>query len=901
MHPSDAGLLAYQLIARSASDELKPWLRTLQDAHETSAILDPDIEEQLAFVREVFLLPEPPVLNAYLCLLWCFQWAVHAAPALAFEWLVGLQQWEADPQLMSELELEINRPHEDRLFFTLLLHKRHAERLLNDQGGERLALHHLQEVITLGERLLERYRARELQRGQRTLTDVEQAALVAVELAEAYRVHGDFDQAHAVLGAPVKDAESEAFTKITIAPRVLLTQGDLLERMGLLEDAVIAYEGAAKRTRLWFFICDPYECEVNTLLTELEAGLDPELVLLAVRSVANYYRAWALFATYDNPDQPLDPWLSRVQWVQTLLISARVMLPYTLFVEADLCLNLTLSALADTSAPQRALSSARALKQRDAIGLCEYALAKQRLEEVTQRADQEPLSASFPHLITALRRATEEAKEGSNVFVSKRLAFSLINLHVMLIQLCREEGQSERVCQAHLDELEAELERLLPLIARGSLNPWSARYDLLLLPISSPVRVQACLDLLMSEGRTRSVALLCWALRHHKHQRLYTPHQRTFAEPLREAHEARFERVWLQGADTLPEHLEAYKALINKRDTSERPLDRLQPRSGRLEFKLFEHTTLAVLTLQDQELPIALDLSLPYEHCVELVKEMTSALAASAHEPEQLQVFKEASQVLYERLIAPFNQELDQLHRLFISCDGPLHQVPFCALYSEERGYLVEQLELLMSEVSSDSNLPSEPSGAEACAVVGAYEEANIVADVLRALEAEGRVSETHIISVASFKEAHLSPAPPLKLLCLRGVMDDDRFKLITDPNSSEEQDYWGFTTRDLSQAIAAYQPACVLFADHASRVRAKRMIRAALSSVHAVVIAIHHPTPHAKRWVQQITRAATTPYRPFSYAAVITSLRRSAIQNNLSPLDWAAFELYVPEVGPAR
>ena len=76
-------------------------------------------------------------------------------------------------------------------------------------------------------------------------------------------------------------------------------------------------------------------------------------------------------------------------------------------------------------------------------------------------------------------------------------------------------------------------------------------------------------------------------------------------------------------------------------------------------------------------------------------------------------------------------------------------------------------------------------------------------------------------------------------------------------------------------------------------------MIRTALSASHTAVIAIHRPTSLMQQWMRVFFQAATTPYRPFSYSASLTNLRRRAIQNTVSPFDWAAFEMYVIDETP--
>lgn len=889
IRPSDAGLFAYLMAAHTPEiEELAPWLRSIYRRHQMSLKIDPNVEEVFAYLRDELSRPTPHLVNTYISLLSAFEWAVHSAPGLAFEWLVGLLKWETIEGVREELTLQLSRPIERRSLLTIALHKRHATDLMNEAEGVRLALHHWQEVINLSEFLLEIYREREQARGQRNLGDVESAALVSLDLAHAYLVHGDHIQALSVLNTAIKDAGREAFTELTVAPLVFRMQGAILERMGALEEALEAFERAGKLSKLTFFTEDPYVYPVDTLAGELSRGLSPALVEVSACVIADYYRAWSTLALHEQPElDSLEPWRSRVLWVHTLMIGAREYIPYESFVQTMLYLELTLCTLEDPHAPQRALTYARALKRSDAVTLCELYLLKHSYLEVDERPEELLTRAIAEH-----RRVFEEARSGGRGSIMRRIAMELISLHCRLLELPAQQRASAEVAR-YLQELDADIALYAPFVARDPLNQRVGRYDVFLpqYTISEP---QRAIELLMEAGRWESVRRVSWALKHLNHHNIYTPHRRDFAEQVHRRHQARFDYVWVQGGQTLSEHIDEYLPLLHKSSSDERPQATLQAREGRLEFKVFDDRTLVLFVTEASQPIKGRELTLSRRECRGYVERFKKLFSQETYDAELNQALLALCGELYQVLIEPFKAEIARLHRLIISADHPLHELPFCALYSPEGKFLVQQVEVLMAEVCSDTNIPSVATQSSDCLVVGSDAQTQPVVQVLSSLQDSRRFASVRPLATHLFKSAYKQDQPAAQVLCLRGEIQNDFFVM-----RGEEGQPWAFTMRDLSQSISAYQPACVVIADPISRRRAQPLIRTALSASHTSVIAIHRPTQLMQQWVRALFLSATTPYRPFSYSASLTQLRRRAIQSCLSPFEWAAFELYIGDEAP--
>lgn len=890
IRPSDAGLLAYLMAAHSPElDELAPWLRTVYRRHQMSLKIDPMVEEVFAYLRDELSRPTPHLVNTYVSLLSAFEWAVYSAPGLAFEWLVGLLKWEAIEGVHEELTLQISRPIERRSLLTIELHKRHATDLMNDADGARLALHHWQEVINLSEYLLEVYRAREKSRGQRNLGDVESMAHVSLSLAQAYLVHGDHIQALSVLSTSLKDANREAFTEVTLAPLVFRTQGAILERMGALEEALESYERAGKLSKLTFFIEDPYVFPVDVLAGELSRGLNPALVEVSACVIADYYRTWATLSLRDHPElESVDPWRSRVLWIHTLMIGARDHLPYETFVQTMLYLELTLCTLEDPHAPQRALTYARALKHSDAVTLCELYLLKYSYYEVDERPEE-----LLPRAIAEHKRVFEEARSGGRGSIVRRIAMGLISLHCRLLELPAQHRKTSEVAR-YLNELDADIAHYAPVIARDPLNQRVGRYDVFLPQclISEP---QRAIDALIQDQRWESVRRVIWALKHLNHHSIYTPHRRDFAEQVYRRHQERFDYVWVQGGQTLSQHIDEYLPLLHKEDSDERPQATLQDREGRLEFKVFDEQVIAIFVTQGPTPIKGKALSLSRKECRKYVKRFKELFSKETYGLEENRALVALCSELYLLFIEPFRAEISRLHRLIISADHPLHELPFCAFYSPDKRFLVQQVEVLLAEVCSDTNIPTIATQSGDCIVVGAEAQTLPVLKVLSSLQDTMRFASVRPLATQLFKVAYRQDQPAAQVLCLRGNMQGEFFIM----RGEEEGSLWSFTMRDLSQSLAAFQPACVIIADPISRRRAQPLIRTALSASHTAVIAIHRPTQLMQQWVKALFKSANTPYRPFSYSASLTQLRRRAIQSNLSPFEWAAFEMYIADEAP--
>lgn len=888
IRPSDAGLLTYLMAAHTPEvEELMPWLRTVYRRHQMSLKIDPNVEEVFAYLRDELARPTPYFVNAYISLLSAFEWAVHSAPALAFEWLVGLHKWETIEGLREELTLQLSRPLERRYLLTIALHKRHALDLMNDAEGMRLALHHWQEVINLSEFLLEVYLEREQARNQRNLGDVEAAALVNLDLAQAYLVHGDHIQALSVLGTAIDDASRESFTELTIAPLVYKMQGTILERMGALEEAIQAYERAGKLSKLVFFTEAPYVYPVDILAGELARGLNPALVEVSACVIADYYRAWAILALQEQPElDSLDPWRSRVLWIHTLMIGARNHLPYNTFVQVMLYIELTLCTFEDAHAPQRALTYARALKHSDAITLCELYLLRQNYLDIDERAEE-----ILPRALTDYRRVFEEAKSGGRGSIMRRVAMELVSLSCRLLELPSHQRTSGEIARA-IQDLDKEIEHCVPWIARDPLNQRVGRYDLFL-PQYSHAEPQRAIQALLQDHRWESIRRISWALKHLNHHNIYTPHRRDFAGHIQQCHEDRFDYVWIQGGQTLRTHVDEYLPLLHKKDSDERPQASLQAREGRLEFKVLEDQILAIL-VHDQKNIKGKVLALNRHACRTYVDRFKKLFCREKYNVALDKQMNELCRELYQILIHPFQSEISRLHRLIISADHPLHEIPFCALCSSDGKFLVQQVEVTMAEVCSDTNIPTIPTQSNDCLVIGNELQTEPVLKLLSSLKENGRFSSVRSLPTRSFKDVYQQDQPAIQILCLRGDIKNDAFIMRGD-----DKEIWTFTMRDLSQSISAFQPACVFIADPISRRRAQPLIRTALSASHTTVIAVHRPIDRMQDWVRSLFHSATTPYRPFSYSASLTQLRRRAIQNGVSPFEWAAFEMYVADDAP--
>ena len=144
--PIDSGLFCYAL-ARQATNimTLPRWMRKLYRQQLHTPHVPDDVDDLLSAFTEHY--HQGDYTKAYKSLLAAFEWSVFVAPALAFEWVIGLVLLERYEEL-EYLSYVPSLPVERRVTLTIKLHRDFALLLAEERDAECLVLHHWQEVHT---------------------------------------------------------------------------------------------------------------------------------------------------------------------------------------------------------------------------------------------------------------------------------------------------------------------------------------------------------------------------------------------------------------------------------------------------------------------------------------------------------------------------------------------------------------------------------------------------------------------------------------------------------------------------------------------------------------------------------------------------------------------------------
>lgn len=888
---ADAGLALYLIVAHAPRPaELKGWLAGVDREHRRSALAPPQVQSALAQVAQGHY----SEASLYPTLLSAFEWAVGAAPALAFEWLAGLLLWERDPAVLRQLQNQLRRPLEHRIELTVQLYTRQAALLLDERGGERLGLKFLGEAATLAEALIGEVRAR-LAAG-RTLIDLETDARLSLVLSDIYRALGDDRPALDLLEQPLVEARRASLSQPLLAPRVMRAAAGHLERIGLLGQAQRLYVLAFRATHLEFLGDDQLSAPLDALLSYLQGGVSPDLALEALYAMTDHYRLWLLERQLQQPEgvNP-EPWRRALRWLSGQLEAARALFPYRRYLEAQLYIALTSCLALDPEAPPRASSFARALELKSAVALCE--LHALRLEALRARPGGGRASGEREEggrAARALRRAEEhrralnEAQRGGQGSVLRGVAIAYLCECARALDALQEEGGRDR---ERASQLEADVVEVAMLASRGPLNHLSGPLDLLIPPCPLS-EVEAAQDACARHGFARAAYHLAHALRHITQRTFVHASSPELLHELRELHAEGFYRRWVLGQALDEAHYQRYDLLLRRDDAPRASAVELAPYSVLLEYKSFQGWLLACAVRHDGQIT-ALRLSVTEGELTALVAELNEAL--SSRDPRDEARADERAARLYALLVAPLEEALKDAHRLHLASDGPLDLLPFCALRDAAGVYLVQRFELLRVWVTGDAGArPRAPQGSGAsrgvvCASLSARGEG-----LAYALSARGGDERSFALLCLSPHEL-LQPEHRARhdvrgaqWLCLSLEAAGGALSLGPDAPAR--------SPRCLNGLLCDLDVDCLALIEPVPATEAGGALCGALSAVRVGALLMHWESHLCDRWMVELIAKTTAGQRAIAYMCALTELRRQAIREGRHPREWAAMELYVPD-----
>ena len=894
---ADLGLTLYLIVGHvSNPSELKRWLLGIYQEHAQSASAPYELRQALQSVAQGALNGG----NVYSHLLSAFEWAVGAAPALAFEWLAGLLLWERDPATRAHLQSQLRRPLEQRIELTIRLYVRQAALLIDEEGAERLGLRFLSEAATLGEALIEVIYARLAQR--RTLADLEQHARIALLLSHIYRSLGDHALAFQLLSRLLPEARRATFSHPPLPLRVMRATAGLLERLGRSQQAQELYFDACRMSGLQFLCNDQLSDPMDTLLAYRQGGLNVEVAFEAIYAITDYYRLWFLEHLHGaeggvNPE----PWQRAMRWLSGQLEGARALLPYTPYLEVQLYIELTACVMWAADAPARALGYARALNKTSAAALSDlHALRIAALRPPAPSQGERPAERAPSALALARleehRRVLTEAKRGGHGDI---LRYAAIFYLCECAQVAQAISPSDSGAHKRLSELERHVSEWAMFASRGPLNHLSGPFDVLL-PACDLSMLEGALQVFVERDMARAAYAFAHALRHITQRTFVHPRRAQHADEIKELHAERFYINWIHQRALDEGHYQRYDIMFNQEEPAPAPIGQILTHEVLLEYKSFDGWLCGVAIRGDAPV-VARRLSITERELIELTGALNEALCTPPHEAYAQGADERVAELsvrLYQLIILPFEEVMSGAHRLLLASDGPLDHLPFCALQSASGVYLVQRFELIRLWVSGDSSLRpraqrERESGAGARGVLCVSQTAR--GDHL------SRALERHDPSERPTTPPTLTRVTPEEL-----TSPEARARYSSRPNqwlclsarAYEGQLYLSDrvalrSPRTLNQALCDLDLDGLALLEPTPLAEVGGVLCGALSAAREGVLVCHWESSLCEQWIAEIIATASPRQRALGYVCALTELRRKAIRARLPAREWAALEFY--------
>lgn len=864
LSPADSGLLCYIMVNQATSREaLVSWLQPLYRKHLLTPPIPIDINEDLQYFADYY--QNQDFITAYQILLKALEWAVNDAPFLAFEWSLGLITMEQIPDL-DRLSYLPRLPKERRLELTIQLHRNLALDLIDEGNAERLALHHWQEVITLGYHRLYLINNRTQNGRSSQANDNEARGWATVYVAEGLQAQGAFSQAINLLSEERKHAHRRSFSDSLLTCSIFRLSASLLERN---HDEISAQDDyrAAIHVALPNLLPLEHYLDLSSLIDQLAYGLQTPSFCIAVKSYIDLIRLGGF-----------TPALQRLEYIRYLIADSRIYLPHNVYVDLLMYAELTSSLFEDHMAAHRALECARVLHHRSGIALSLMFICK--FEEKEAKGDV----ARLDRLSNEYRRAASEARKagGSTLLTQLNLNAALLLLKHRLRRADRYVVDGEGSFDQQLKDL---FKKLLDDISVSILSDRSGALDLLLPRINLRDIEKAC-SLLVKENFIQSARQLCRVLRQIDRKFYYVGTKRDSNLNIRKTHYDRFTTRWVDKSTVPTRIYKSYNSLISRNDTPYWPQRALNNKEARVEFKVFDQWLVAFFIMHHQIQVHQTQISMV--HLRGQVSEIKGFLSPGG---EDNYLLRECASDLYHILLEPFEVYLQQTHRLTIVPDGPLVALPFALLRTRGGQFLVERFEVVIAYPTAEPVFSSiAPKDIPVLYGVGAPYETEQVCQALAPLHDENGFHHIQSFTPSEFLQLQLDPHQVgIHTVYLKG-------HTTPDASLAFSSNYEPLSIQQVIHTLSSLNAAYCIIAGPVDRELSQSMVRALLTAVHGGVLVCHGQHENNLNFLREFLDKTVDNYQAIGYIEALAATQRNAISERRSITEWSAYEFYISE-----
>lgn len=884
LSPIDSGVLCFSL-ARQGSNlvNLPRWMRKLHRLQLSVPSFPEEINEDLINFQSCYA--QGLYADAYRALLSAFEWAVYLAPSFAFEWMVGLVQLEAFPEV-EHLSYLLSLPLERRVTLAIKIHRDFAILLADERDAERLALHHWQEVIALGRHHLRVIDHRHRELSTHMNEDLETKGWLRVRIAEGLIAQGDDLSALKYLDEVSAKAKSDTYQDRLLAATALSLSGMIYERMGDLKEASERYYIALCRSlpRLVMSYQD-------VLLLEQWYHQASDQKQRASRLFIGVKRSADLIRLTDHKEA-----LADLDLLQTLLSSLSDFLPYEEFQETAIYLGLTYAFFGEARGARRALEAAQAIDHMSGIALSNLYLIK--FEERAAQLDPKQLKRVRQTYERVLKEV--EGARGGDVQRQLQLHSAILFLHQWIPEYREmENAQKERFKAQVTSQLRKAHESFCQRTLRGHLCQFSV-----LLPLMTATELEEVIHTLYRIGLSEASRWLIKILRGEDHPYYFISPKRELAVQVKEVHRQRFEQQWIRGDMVDYDLYQTYDLLSARRDTPAWPQRALNPQEARLEFFVFDEWLMAFLFISGRMVGRRQEISR-----FDLEDEVFDLLESLTRDEDPSYVINDRCHALYELLIEPFENELEDLHRLIICPDGALTLLPFSALLNRQQHYLGAQLELAIALSTADpvfSSFSSRRGQTQAF-----YVSDDVAQDQLETLINHQDTGGARVLNctplrseawgeLVNQREEHTRESEKNNAESTIVIFDAEireAGEIHFFASARRDQSSAEYPVSDMVKALVRLNANSCLFTQNVSPfIVPVKSIKTLLTSVHGGVIHSRWNTAYNEQMITRLMGRLAVGSQLIGLMGALTHLRRTAIEERHSPKVWACFELYIAQ-----
>ena len=581
----------------------------------------------------------------------------------------------------------------------------------------------------------------------------------------------------------------------------------------------------------------------------------------------------------------------------SLLTSISPALSYEEYLSTSVYLGLTYAYFGDIAGAERALEAAQSYDYTSGV-----ALSNLYLIQLKNRADHPHIqdTQQLQKLQQGYERVLKEVEGACGGELQRQLLLhsTMLFINQWLPQYREMEPQRKTKFERRLTSyLERAYQSVSERAARGHLCQLS-----MLIPIIAEVELEEIARTLQREGLAESVRWLMRLLRFENHPYyLVSPKERT-SQLIKDEHIQRFEQQWVERRELTPEVYKAYDRLTMSSALPHWHQHLAQSQVALLEYFVCDDWMLISLSTHGQEVKV---------HQVDISKrmledEVIDLLSCLINNDEPDYVLADHCKALYRRLIAPFEQDIEQAYRLIISPGHALKLLPFSVLQDSQGRYLGQRLEIAIS-------LPTARPVFSTTALRSAFSQVyHVSQNQDRDLQREElQLGLRKKLSDQSFKAFDVQEWNSITVPVIDQTNPGEETASASAIILDAELNDVGLSFRDQQghresidttllhtiQALVTSQAGCCVFTQSVSPyIVPDNSIKTLLTGVYGGIIHCRWRAHFHAELVTYLMTHIADGSTLLGLTGALMRLRRHAIQERYRPHQWACFELYIAQ-----